>query len=180
MAQAFYNITLLVSAFVVFAATMAIGIPSLILILKFIDKHSGKVSIPKKKRVRLAILFSLLTGVLLGAYVRTAEYREDIALRIALEDSSLSLPLKVIVSVDHPSSWNRGDDFGVAKKWRILFAPSNDDIIMELDRLCQTDISWSFSDGHYLYSEDIFEEELRIHVDIDLTNRIICTEYHKF
>lgn len=57
------------------------------------------------------------------------------------------------------------DDFGVNKTLKLLYSPSSKDI-EQLERLCTEDERWTKKGNSYLFHEDIYEEELRLTVEI--------------
>lgn len=179
MALSFYYLGIFIEIIFIFLCFMIIGIPVLLFILKIIDDRSDKISLPKKKRIWIAILGNVVLSLIAGLYIYLEPYRCDWALDIAMERSNLSLPCYFATIVYYPPESNDADDFCVNKTIKFLYSPSKQDID-QLEQLCQKDERWMKSGSKYYYNELIFDKELHLDVVIDLNNNKATTKYLKW
>lgn len=152
-----YNISLLLEIIIVFI----IGFPVLLFILWYLDTRCANINLSKKKRITISILASILVAI----WIYTDQYHYDIAFDRATETSNLSLPFYIVTSLDFPENNNMADDFGVNKTLKLLYSPSSKDI-EQLERLCTEDERWTKKGNSDLFHEDIYEEELRLTVEV--------------
>ena len=179
MALSFYYLGIYIEIFFVFLCFMIIGIPILLFILKKIDERSSKISLPRKQRIWIAILGNVVLSLIAGLYIYLEPYRCDWAFDMAMEKSNLSLPCYFATNVYYPPESNDADDFCVNKTIKFLYSPSKQDID-QLEQLCQKDERWTKDGNDYHYHEEIFDEELKLDVVIDLNNNKATTKYLKW
>lgn len=179
MALSFYNLGIFIEIIFVFLCFMIIGIPILLFILKKIDNGSSKISLPKKKRIWIAILVNVVLSLISGLYIYLEPYRCDWAFDMAMERSNLSLPFYFATNVYYPPENNNADDFCVNKTIKFIYSPSKQDID-QLEQLCQIDERWMKNGSNYHYHEEIFDKELNLDVVIDLNNNKATTKYLKW
>ena len=179
MALSFYYLEIFIEIIFIFLCFMIIGIPVLLFILKIIDDNSDKISLSKKKRIKMAILINVVLSLIAGLYIYLEPYRCDWAFDMAMEKSNLSLPCYFATNVYYPPESNDADDFCVNKTIKFLYSPSKQDID-QLEQLCQKDERWTKNGSDYHFHEEIFDEELKLDVVIDLNNNKATTKYLKW
>ena len=179
MSVAYYQLSNYIEIIIVFLFLMIIGIPVWLFVLWLLDKYYERVKLPKKKRVRIAVIANLILSILVGIYLYIEPYREDWAFDMATKESNISLPFYFVTSIEYPEGDNDGDDFCVNKTLKFLYSPSQKDI-EQLERLCINDERWTKEYKCYHYQDTIFDDELMLDVIIDIDNNKAKTRYLKW